>query len=81
MKIAYSVAEYAAPPSTVEGPPPTGCLCAHDGSLHTGIARLQLAKTHADVVVVTSSSPAAFGPVEDYARYPRPLEMIFESRG
>ncbi len=77
MKIAHSVAEYAALRSTLEGPdahrlayvPTMGAL--HDG--HRSLIRL--ARTLGDVVAVSIFvNPLQFGPGEDYARYPRPVE-------
>jgi pantoate--beta-alanine ligase len=87
MKIANSVPEYAALRSALDGDAaPRVAYVPTMGALHDGHRSLiKLAKSLGEVVVVSIFvNPLQFGPGEDYARYPRPLEddlQVCEAEG
>jgi pantoate--beta-alanine ligase len=77
MKIANSIAEYAALRGALDrNAAPRIAYIPTMGALHEGHRSLiKLAKSLGEVVVVSIFvNPLQFGPGEDYARYPRPLE-------
>ena len=77
MKIANSIAEYAALRSTLDGHAARRVVYVPTmGALHDGHRSLiKLGRSLGDVVVVSIFvNPLQFGPGEDYARYPRRLE-------
>ena len=77
MKIANSIAEYAALRTALDGhAAPRVAYVPTMGAFHEGHRSLiKLAKSLGEVVVVSIFvNPLQFGPGEDYARYPRPLE-------
>jgi pantoate--beta-alanine ligase len=87
MKIANSIAEYAALRSALDrNAAPRVVYVPTMGALHDGHRSLiKLAKSLGEVVVVSIFvNPLQFGPGEDYARYPRPLEddlQVCEAEG
>jgi pantoate--beta-alanine ligase len=87
MKIAHSIAEYAALRSRLDGDAATRVVYIPTmGALHAGHRSLiKLAESLGEVVVVSIFvNPLQFGPGEDYARYPRPLEddlQVCEAEG
>ena len=81
MKITNSVAEYADFRRTLDMPAaPRLAFVPTMGALHEGHRSLiKLARSLGEVVAVSIFvNPLQFGPGEDYARYPRPLEVDLE---
>ena len=81
MKITRSVAEYTRFRSTLDGPSrPRLAFVPTMGALHEGHRSLMtLARSLGDVIAVSIFvNPLQFGPSEDYARYPRPLDDDLE---
>jgi pantoate--beta-alanine ligase len=81
MKITKSVAEYAAFRPSLDRPAPRRLAFVPTmGALHEGHRSLiKLARSVGEVVAVSIFvNPLQFGPGEDYARYPRPLEDDLE---
>ena len=83
MKIARSIAEYAAFVEASRTGGPRLAYVPTMGALHEGHRSLiKSAGSLGDVVVVSIFvNPLQFGPGEDYARYPRPLDDDLSLRG
>jgi pantoate--beta-alanine ligase len=81
MKITQRITEYNAFRNTLEGPAaPRLAFVPTMGALHEGHRSLiKLGRSLGDVVAVSIFvNPLQFGPGEDYARYPRPLDDDLE---
>jgi pantoate--beta-alanine ligase len=79
--IAHSVADMIRRRAALDGTRKTIAFVPTMGALHAGhLSLIKLARTLADVVVVSIFvNPLQFGPSEDYARYPRPLDTDLEA--
>ena len=81
MMVAHSVADMIRRRAALDGTGKTIAFVPTMGALHAGhLSLIKLARTLADVVVVSIFvNPLQFGPSEDYARYPRPLDTDLEA--
>jgi pantoate--beta-alanine ligase len=81
MIVADSVAEMVRRRAALDGTGRTIAFVPTMGALHAGhLSLITLARTLADVVVVSIFvNPLQFGPSEDYARYPRPLDADLDA--
>jgi pantoate--beta-alanine ligase len=81
MIVAQSVADMVRRQAALYGTGKTIAFVPTMGALHAGhLSLIKLARTLADVVVVSIFvNPLQFGPSEDYARYPRPLDADLDA--
>ena len=81
MIVAQSVADMVRRQAALYGTGKTIAFVPTMGALHAGhLSLIKLARRFADVVVVSIFvNPLQFGPSEDYARYPRPLDADLDA--